>query len=292
MTSPGDYMDDMPDLQLIDSEIETLLTGSSLGTPETADLEAFVAAIAVHHSRPRDVAHMATALAATARSHGTRTRTASVRRLVVLAAAGAMVVSLAGIAAAADRSAPGDILYGLDEALERFGLGSGGVDERIAEFDRLMSMGDEERAFSHLTEVVESSDSEASAAAQHHLELAAAKINPEAAAAQEKVAALREFIEQNKGPGVGLDGQQFGQGVSEIAKSGGAPPETGSSEGENPGETSVGESPEDSPPGNSENAGPPDKAGPNQDKTPGPPDHGGPKEGNGRPDDPGNDKDK
>src|SRR5690606_1103504 len=64
---------------------------------------------------------------------------------VVLCAAGSV-----GLAAAADRSSPGDLLYTLDLALERIGIGAGGIQERIDEVDALIASDRPEDAVRHL----------------------------------------------------------------------------------------------------------------------------------------------
>jgi hypothetical protein len=173
-----------------------------------------------------------------------------------------MLIAFSGMALAADGSSPGDSLYGLDRALERIGIGSGGIDERIVEFDILLADGSENQAFTFLGEVIESGSDSDVEKAREHLELAATKTSPSAAAAQEKVAALKTFIEENKGAGVGLDGKEFGQSVSEIARSKPKPDDT-------PG-------PSDETPADQGATGPPANAGPKNDKDPGPPDHAGP----------------
>jgi hypothetical protein len=47
----------------------------------------------------------------------------------------------AGVAYAADSAAPGDTLYDLDRALEDFGIGDGGLSERLRESDHLVQTG-------------------------------------------------------------------------------------------------------------------------------------------------------
>ncbi len=218
MSFQGDYHDDMANAALTDSAVDTLLEGGSLG-PESEDLEQFIAAIRADVPPPRDVTFMAASLAATARSARPVAPRRVFRRLVLASLVGALVMAMAGVAVAANGSAPGDVLYGLDRTLEKFGLGDGGVDERIAEFDQLIDTGDHETAYSTLSDVIEQSDDLDSEKAIHHLELALTKDNPNAAAAQEKAAKIRDFIEANKGEGVGVDGAEFGQGVAEIARS-------------------------------------------------------------------------
>lgn len=258
----------MPRGELTHSNIERLLRreGSDISD---ADLRLFIASLSLPEEPPRDVATMATALAATARSARPDNRRHSFRRLAILASAGALVMALGSVALAADSSVPGDALYGLDRALEAIGVGDGGVDERIVEFEVLMANGQDDEAYSMLAEVIETEGDAASERAQHHLELAATKTNPSAESAQEKVAALQEFIAQNKGQG-GLNGEDFGEGLAAIAKSEHAVPsdsqgeETGTADAVEPSEQpgNAGDAPgqqDDSPgpdqqPGNSANA--------------------------------------
>ena len=54
---------------------------------------------------------------------------------MVLASSLAVVLAFSGVAMAADGASPGDLLYGVDRALESVGIGAGGIDERLAEFD-------------------------------------------------------------------------------------------------------------------------------------------------------------
>lgn len=237
--------------RLTDSDIELLLSGSTTQSHDLADLEVFIHSLRTETDLPRDPGQMATALAATTRVTRRSPRRA-MRRVVALAASVAVLFALSGVAMAADDAVPGDFLYGLDRALELIGMGDGGVDERIIEFDTLIQRGEDERAFELLDEFAESASEADSAKAQSHIELAATKSNIIAAAAQEKVAEKKAFIEDNKGNGLGLDGKAFGQGVADQTQS--------SSNGVGPQES----------PGNSDNAnqGPPDHAASGSEKSP------------------------
>jgi hypothetical protein len=65
------------------------------------------------------------------------------RRLAVAVSTGAFtLVSLTGVGVAADRAVPGDFLYPLDRALERIGLTSDIVEERLLEAITLAERGD------------------------------------------------------------------------------------------------------------------------------------------------------
>ncbi len=142
----GAYKDEMSRLIVSDREIELLLSCQPTGSDELAGLENFAQALATAPTPTRDPAQMATALAATARSAARRPIRSGFSRLVVVGATMALLIAMSGIAFAADRAAPGDILYGLDRALERVGIGAGGTDERMAEFETLLRRGDEAAA--------------------------------------------------------------------------------------------------------------------------------------------------
>ncbi|SEJ00590.1 hypothetical protein SAMN05421637_0712 [Demequina mangrovi] len=75
-------------------------------------------------------------------------------RAAIAGAAALAAVGLVGGTAAADEAAPGDALYGLDRALERLGLGAGGMDERLAEALRVVEDGDDEGALALVDEIV------------------------------------------------------------------------------------------------------------------------------------------
>jgi hypothetical protein len=197
-------------------EIELLLRGTPTISEDLADLEVFVASLSGQVERPADVGYMATALAATARASRRSPRPA-LRRIMALAASVAVLFALSGVAMAADGAVPGDLLYGVDRAMERIGIGDGGVDERIVEFDALIERGQHQDAFDMLDEFAESAAVSEASRAQRHIDLAATKSNVIAAAAQEKVAAKQQLIEDNSNDGVG-NGRDFGQGVSDGAQ--------------------------------------------------------------------------
>lgn len=159
---------DMSDTQLTDREMELILTGSRTGSDDLASLERFVAEMS-RTTPPHDTEQMATALAARARS---TQRARGLRRTATIAASAALLVAMSGVAMAADRAAPGDALYGVDRALETIGIGDGGVDERLEEFDVLLEQGTEEEAFEFLTGVIDNSPEAEASEAEQHLEAA------------------------------------------------------------------------------------------------------------------------
>lgn len=61
----------------------------------------------------------------------------------------------AGAAVASDGATPGDLFYGLDRALERVGINSGGAEERIEEAMELVGRGRHRRAMETLQEAIE-----------------------------------------------------------------------------------------------------------------------------------------
>ena len=213
-----DLMDKSSKDTIGDFEIELLLRGTPTMSEDLADLEDFVSSLSSQVGRPADVGYMATALAATAHATGRSPRPA-LRRVMALAASVAVLFALSGVAMAADGAAPGDLLYGIDRAMERIGIGDGGVDERIVEFDTLIERGQHQDAFDMLDEFAGSAPEVEAGRAQRHIELAATKSNVIATAAQEKVAAKQQLIEDNRGNDGAGNGRDFGQGVSDDAQS-------------------------------------------------------------------------
>lgn len=204
--------------RLTHREIELLLSGSTEASDVHADLSWFLTALADQRpAPPHDVEHMATALASAARSSvpgslRTRPRRAA-RRMVALAASVGLLFAMSGIAIAADNAAPGDLLYGVDRAFELIGIGDGGIEERIAEFDTLLTRGDDAAAYEFLEEVIATWNEDESAEAQAHLDVVT---DARAQVAKDNVAEHQQFIEENKKNGVGADGRDFGQGVAHI----------------------------------------------------------------------------
>lgn len=265
-------------LRVTDREIELLLQGQPTGSEELEALEPLVATMIDLREvePPANPEHMATALAALARTGARPQRTRS-RRFVAVAATVGLFFAMSGLAFAADGAAPGDLLYPVDRAFEKIGILDGGIDERLEEFETLLARGETERAFEFLEEVIEEAESADAGRARQHLEEAAAEVNESAAAAQEKVDALRDFIEANRGPGVGVDGRDFGQGVASIA-SGKDHPEPGPPDHAGPKEDSEPGPPEHAGPKEDGEPGPPEHAEPKDDHEPGPPEHAGPKD--------------
>lgn len=94
----------------------------------------------------------------------------NVKRKIAVAAAGGVLLAVgtSGLAVAADGAVPGDLLYGVDLALEKLGVGSGGATERLQEASSLIEHGRVARGLDHvanaigqLQEVPEIGDAEA-----------------------------------------------------------------------------------------------------------------------------------
>lgn len=243
---------DHPNQDLLsDAEVEALL---SRGSNNHDDIRQFIEAIASFDLGVEDNGFAGTRLSTVASSAATR-RHIRLRRTVSLATAGALVFAFAATGLASNSAAPGDFLYSIDRTLEKVGVNDGGFDERIAEYDQLIENGETEIAHTFLGEVVDSADELETQRAIDHLTPFANTAN--AADAQERVAQIQEFITENKGAGIGLDGRDFGQGVADIATS---KPKVGQSKTE-------------------KQTGPPDHAGPKDDMRPGKPDNAGPNKG-------------
>jgi hypothetical protein len=231
-----DCIDDMSPTQATDQDIEILLSGGVPRDPGIAALDGFVQALrSLRPEQQPDVrVSQLVAQAASLAGEGAssppslrlvpRPRRRFSFRLAPMAAAlsGFLVMGMTSVAVAADGAAPGDFLYGIDRALENLGVGDGGIDERITEAGDLMTHGAPVDALIHLDEsLVDDEDQvteEVTARVQIHLDLADSMINPTAVDVQVTVASIRAFIEAHRGNGVGVDGSEFGQGVSENAK--------------------------------------------------------------------------
>jgi hypothetical protein len=242
-------MDDVAVRLPLDSDVERLLMGQY---PEDKRFEVVVPIISTLRGfrttvpSPDVIAAVASAAAAVVRGDGPApARRRSIRSVMVprLAAATFAVLIVGGVssmAVAADGSAPGETLYGLDLAMERVGIGAGGVDERLLESALLISTGRSEQAIILLDDKVaqspEVADPTTAERVELHLNLAENMANSTAEETQEHVASLRQFIEENKGKGVGVDGSEFGQGVSEANPGNGGNSQGAGSSGERQGQ--------------------------------------------------------
>ncbi len=273
MRRDPDSRGDMPDTDLTEREVELILAGSPTGSDGLVKLERLVAEMS-RATPPNDAEHMATALAATARSTQSARR---LRRMATIAATAALLVAMSGVAMAADDAAPGDAFYGIDRALEAMGIGDGGVDERLDEFDVLMERGDEERALEFLDEVITDSPEADASEVEQHLE---AVVN------------TKPTAKQNNGNNEEALGSSPGQATSTESRSenqGQSNPEESVTEANG---HAIGQDDEAEPPGQAktnDNRAAPDAAGPKDDNSSGKAEKD--KEDSGEPENPGNDND-
>jgi len=245
MRFPDDYMGEMATTKALDREIELLLTGtpieggrlSGLGPVmemiraewTTAPSESEVAHFARSAGAVVKVPQSATAAVTTLRRprltprHGLAPRLATVGVVAVLLMSGT-----AGMAVAANGAAPGDALYGLDRALERVGIGSGSIDERLDEAVVMAAQGRSGEAVEHAIEALGQHPGESSDVALGALTVASENLvhtqdtADAAATANIRVSALLTYIAENIGPDTGTDGREFGQGVAQLARDIGA----------------------------------------------------------------------
>ncbi|HSJ84760.1 MAG TPA: hypothetical protein VLA91_13165 [Acidimicrobiia bacterium] len=230
MRRRSDYREEMFRATASKQEIELLLTGSPIGNSALSDLAAIVEVMRRYESYvPSDdlvdrVAGEAAILALAGRATGVTGTKVSRRRLpalsprvAVAALSVVMAVGMTGVAAAADSAAPGDLLYGLDRALERIGIGAGNAAERLDEADQLLSEGHTLQALEHAAEAVDG-DAAASAALDIAIDRVETAENENSAAVQEKVDALLTYMSENIGVDSGVDGREFGQGIADIAR--------------------------------------------------------------------------
>ena len=166
------------------------------------------------------VASFASELAAAAASASgavvvakTSRRSPIVRRVSLAGlAALALGVGVAG-AAAANGSAPGDPLYGVDRAMERVGINDGGLRERVAESLKLEGEGETDEAIAHLSDSLEADGhSEAAASLVSAAERIQSNGSANSAAVHAAVADMLLWMATTD-----LTGRAFGQGVAEHA---------------------------------------------------------------------------
>ena len=138
------------------------------------------------------------------------------RVLAIPALAMILLIGTTGLAFASDSSAPGDALYGIDRALELVGIGTGGVQERIAEAEKLALDGDAEAALEHVGNAMNETDNEE--AGEALLETAERlRSNPNgsenANLVRDELADMLEWMATTS-----ETGSAFGQGVADRAR--------------------------------------------------------------------------
>jgi hypothetical protein len=216
-----------------EQDIERLLTGSPAGNGALSDLVPFVEEMRAYgayapsdHLVERVAAQAATLALADRESgvtgtkvspHSRRRWPALSPRVAMAALSVVMVVGMTGVAAAADSAAPGDPLYGLDQAMEGIGIGAGGAAERLEEADQLLTEGQALQALEHAAEAVDG-DAAANAALDIAIDRLETVTDQDAASVREKIGDLLDFMSENIGKDKGVDGRDFGQGMAEIAR--------------------------------------------------------------------------
>lgn len=226
MRRNSDYEGEMNPLAISDVDIERILRGRAPEGPGLSRLVSVIdelrsqgdarlrpEVIARHVSMAAEAARAALPPQATPTPAKRAPRWRFVPRLGTALATFALLIGMTGVSIAADAAAPGDLLYGIDLALERIGVGAGGPAERIAEGKKLAIGGMPVEALDHVSSALGSEDSRAARALSDAAERL--KVDPEidVAQADAEVAAILEWMSTAH-----LEGREFGQGVAERAQ--------------------------------------------------------------------------
>lgn len=175
MSRRDDYLYEMFTMRLSDEDVEAVLAGHSSDVPELAEIARVLGELDSTYFAPDDAAAFAykasavvragepTELAATARF---RRGLSLTPRLAPAAVAAILLLGMTGVAVAANGSAPGDALYGIDQAMEAVGIGDGGAHERIDEANVLVEQGNTAEALDLLADSLDEESTEASQALQ------------------------------------------------------------------------------------------------------------------------------
>ena len=133
--------------------------------------------------------------------------------------AGILLAGMTGIAVASNGAAPGDVLYGLDRALEAVGIANGAAAERIAEAQALFASGQVAEAVTHAAEAAEDIEELGADEAVDALLDTADRLrsnengSDHAVEVRSRVAAMLEYIATTEDTG-----RDFGQGVADMAR--------------------------------------------------------------------------
>ncbi|MCI0678920.1 MAG: hypothetical protein L0Z63_07740 [Actinobacteria bacterium] len=148
------------------------------------------------------------------------------RRLVLPLVTLLLLSAMTGVGVAANGALPGEALYGVDLALERAGLGAGGVEERLDEAAAMANRGDSETALLHAANAVAEglSDHEETETVLQGLQTALLQLNDLPGGQREvtirlRVAEMLQWMLDNTTL-IGDDSQPgaFGRGVADIAR--------------------------------------------------------------------------
>lgn len=221
MSRRDDYVSDMPGMPITDTDVEALLSRREPYDRELRGLSSALARLELQRLDIRveeRVGVFSLRAAALARQSGMPS-TVTVPlwrrvgpRLVTSALSMMLVIGISGVAVASDAAAPGDLLYGIDRALETIGINDGGVTERLEEAATMADHGQTVEALEHAAEAVLGTSPEAADALQHAAEAGAQ--------GQDVNAAVAEMLQwMATADNIGSD---FGQGVAERARALGA----------------------------------------------------------------------
>lgn len=218
-----------------DVEVERLIDGQPTDDPaleQVAPVMAWLRRQGQDVPRPEQVSRFAAEAARVATSQPARPVVRRrfmpwrlTPRLAAPLAVVLVILMFGGAAVASQGTVPGDLLYGLDVALERVGIGDGGIDERLTEAAELVDRGRAGEALSHAALAMSSEDhgdTEASDALEglaHAIEELSSGEGSEQSA-QGMVAEMLQWMIDNSGllhdpeaePG------SFGKGVAEMAR--------------------------------------------------------------------------
>jgi hypothetical protein len=135
--------------------------------------------------------------------------------------------TLTGVAVAANNAAPGDVLYGLDCAMERVGVGDGGVQERLQEATKLVERGDFEQGLNQAAQAMQNQaglDANGQAngalvAAAHSFQNSLQTANKgESDQMRAQAAEMLRWMSDTVGQGTAIKSEDFGQGVTTRAR--------------------------------------------------------------------------
>ena len=202
---------------LTDRDIEAVFAGSTVSEPELVELQELFASMkdrlviepAAHHV-VAFAAVLAQAVRDAPRAEPKRAPRSLRRRLVAIGAGvGIAAFGVAG-AAAANEAAPGDLLYGVDTALESVGILNGGTGERFQEAEVLAGRGDLDGATS-LTVKTLDQDGQHEAAVALEQAVAAVESGSPGDGARARVSGMLAWMSQQERDA------DFGSKVSEHA---------------------------------------------------------------------------
>ena len=221
-------------LSLSDSQTEALLTGS-IGADRDLESIAGVLAAARDLAQPDPEADFSALFAVAARESrvtpierfanehsivSAQRRPQLIQRVAIAGVALLVFVTMSsGLAYAADGAKPGDLMYGLDRALEIVAIGGGGATERLAEVEALIAAGAVADGLRHAAAVLDGHpDSNEARAA---LNAAAARFedaadSPRSQAAQ--VSGLITYLQGAVASGDGVDGQTVAGMVGNLGR--------------------------------------------------------------------------